>query len=213
MPEPWTVLACKDCGGILDEHDGAYHHRYGTDRDACVSVGTWLAHEDAREVEVLPHAKVAEVEVEVERLRKRSHEIATAKDREMASLQSQVDRYRHAFAQAREVIKDFRADWTTDPPSQEEDGFWRYTSEVTREAMGAVMLAANERELKYRKRAQDAEDKAFFAERAYKALAREAADLLGERAPGAAAMFDQAAEEGLMDMVGVPKLPDGEKRG
>lgn len=33
-------------------------------------------------------------------------------------------------------------------------------------------------------------------ESAYKQIAREAADLLGERAPGAAAMFDQAAEEG-----------------
>lgn len=35
------------------------------------------------------------------------------------------------------------------------------------------------------------------ADRAYRGVAKEAADLLGPRAPGAAAMFDQAATEGL----------------
>ena len=83
--------------------------------------------------------KLAIQRAEADRLRARTHEIQERESRERAALQSQVDRFRHAFARAEEAVRDFRADWTTDPPSQEPYGFWRYTSQVTKDAMALVV--------------------------------------------------------------------------
>lgn len=90
-----------------------------------------------------------ELEAEVQRLRARTHEIAAQKDREMAELRSKVERQDADYARAREAVKEVRADWTTDPPSQEEYGFWRYTSQNTRTALSlqAQQLAVAEKAL------------------------------------------------------------------
>lgn len=87
---------------------------------------------------LVAEADARNVRAEVERLRARTHEIAAAKDRKMSDLQSRVEQTDRAFAEARERVKDVKADWTTDPPSQEEGGFWRYTSYNTKMALGVM---------------------------------------------------------------------------
>ena len=86
------------------------------------------------DVEVL-RAERDEARKEAERLRTRTHEIQEAADKRNASLQKAVDNYRNAFARAREMVKDVKADWTTDPPSQGDYGFWRYTSQNTTDTL------------------------------------------------------------------------------
>lgn len=72
--------------------------------------------------------KLHEAQAEVARLTARTHEIAADGDRRNADLESAVARYQARFNAARERTKDWRPDWTTDPPSQEAYGWWRYSS-------------------------------------------------------------------------------------
>jgi hypothetical protein len=79
-----------------------------------------------------------------QRLRQRNHSIAAAKDREMAEWQSEAMRYRHYFAEARKRVGHWLADWTSDPPAQEEGGWWRYTSENHRTEVAALVREIHE---------------------------------------------------------------------
>lgn len=73
----------------------------------------------------------ADLFAEVQRLRKRTHELADRANQQSRGLISQVARYRGDFDRAREMVRHVKADWTADPPSQEELGFWRYSSQNT----------------------------------------------------------------------------------
>lgn len=73
----------------------------------------------------------AEMMEEILRLRKRTHELASRAEQRTSILMSQVARYRGDYDRAREMVRHVKADWTTDPPSQEELGFWRYSSHNT----------------------------------------------------------------------------------
>jgi hypothetical protein len=94
------------------------------------------------------HVEVVEkavVDAERERLRRRTHEIAEAKDAEHAAVKRELGKLRSAVDQARERTKDWKADWTDDPRSQGPYGWWRYTSH--NRAMEAVALVAERERL------------------------------------------------------------------
>lgn len=74
-------------------------------------------------------ARIDELEGERERLRRRTHEIQEAADKKMGKLESQVAQYRNRFTAARDRVAPWVATWTTDPPSQERFGWWRYASQ------------------------------------------------------------------------------------
>ena len=82
-----------------------------------------------------------------ERLRKQNHDHAALRDRQMATLQSQVDRYRNAYERARELVRGSPVDWTNDPGSRKADGWWNYTSQNNRDVLMAATLDAAREEL------------------------------------------------------------------
>ena len=86
------------------------------------------------------------VEAERDRLRVRTHEIQEAADKRAAALQARVAAFDRAIDTAKGAAKSFKADWTADPPSQQEGGFWRYTSALTREVLIGFMGRTQEAE-------------------------------------------------------------------
>jgi hypothetical protein len=89
-----------------------------------------------------------EIRETVERLRQRVHEVADEGNQRAAHLQSKCDRYDAIVERAREFTRQWRADWTTDPPSQTEYGWWRYTSQATTEIVIGLMGLLEEAEEK-----------------------------------------------------------------
>lgn len=89
----------------------------------------------------LPHEGCAfcEVVAEGERLRRRTHEIAEAKDQEKAGLEHDLARHRNNVAAARERVAHWVANWTNDPPSKERDGWWRYSSSNDKDDLVAIV--------------------------------------------------------------------------
>jgi hypothetical protein len=79
----------------------------------------------------------------VTRLRRQNHEHAERRDREMAELRSKVAKYENAYHAAKERVRGTPVDWmhwTTDAAAQEPDGWWRYTSQITRDVLMAAAL-------------------------------------------------------------------------
>jgi len=81
-------------------------------------------------------------EDEVSRLRRQNHEHAEKRDREMADLRRQVNRYQNAYRRAKERVRGSPVDWTNDQKSQEPDGWWTYTSQNNRDILMAATLDA-----------------------------------------------------------------------
>ena len=61
----------------------------------------------------------------------------------LRELRSKVARYDNAYARAKELVRGSPVDWTDDPPSQEPDGWWRYTSQNNRDVIAAAILVAH----------------------------------------------------------------------
>jgi hypothetical protein len=85
--------------------------------------------------------RVAELEREVARLRARTHEIAAAKDAEHAARLREVNSLRATIACAqRWADEHLVADWTPDKAAT----FFRWTSEINREALIGLLMRAGE---------------------------------------------------------------------
>lgn len=56
---------------------------------------------------------------EIARLRQQNHEHAEKRDRELADLNSRVAKYERSQAEARERVRNWPVDWTTDPPERQ----------------------------------------------------------------------------------------------
>jgi hypothetical protein len=61
-----------------------------------------------------------------------------------ARIAARLGRYEAAFERARKTVHGMHADWTHDPPSQEDDGLWRYSSQNTRVALAFLAMRLTE---------------------------------------------------------------------
>jgi hypothetical protein len=67
---------------------------------------------------------------------------ATEEPEWVRRLQSRVAKFENAYERAKELVRGTPVDWTNDPPSQEPDGWWKYTSQNNRDVIAAAVLAA-----------------------------------------------------------------------
>jgi hypothetical protein len=88
--------------------------------------------------------KLDVAEAEIKRLRSRTHQIQQAESARHASLESQVASWQRDMSLAKERVKDWRVDWTTDPPSQGEHGFWAYCSQNNKDDVLALVIEKQE---------------------------------------------------------------------
>ena len=89
---------------------------------------------------------VEELHAMIDRLRARTHEIASVHQTRTHRMERDLTRCRERFAKAREYTKHWKVNWTTDPPSQEGDGWWRYTSVWAAENITALLARAEDAE-------------------------------------------------------------------
>lgn len=82
--------------------------------------------------------------VEIARLRRRTHEIAAAKDAEHAEAISGLARIRASIEEAREHVRLWEVGWTTHPPSQLPGGWWRYASHNNAMDVTALLIERTE---------------------------------------------------------------------
>ena len=79
-----------------------------------------------------PEIAFHKLRTEIGRLRNQNKEAAERRDREQAQMQSQIAHHERMIREARERMKNAKVDWTDDPPSQQPDGWWQYTSHNNR---------------------------------------------------------------------------------
>jgi hypothetical protein len=82
----------------------------------------------------------------IDRLRARTHDIAAEHQTRTHRMERDLARCRERFAKAREYTKHWKVEWTTDPASQKEDGWWRYTSCWAIDNVTALVARAEEAE-------------------------------------------------------------------
>lgn len=86
---------------------------------------------------------ITRLEGEVDRLRKRTHEIAAAKDAEHAARATELAKLQVWLDDARKFAEKLVADWTNDPHAK----WWGWTSENNRkELVGLLQMVVTERE-------------------------------------------------------------------
>jgi chromosome segregation ATPase len=131
VPETRAVAAEQDRDNLRVAWRGA-EREFATERNRAIEAEEKLHGFEQR---------VAELEEDVERLRARTHQIAEAKDAEHKQAMRDYGRLREAVESARERTRSWEVDWTTDPPSQADYGWWRYTSHNHAMEVVALLVA------------------------------------------------------------------------
>lgn len=117
----------------------------GSREDAHKALGRLIESEHQRDE---ARSQLATAREEVERLRKRTHEIQAAEMEKRAGMEAELARLNGLLHRGREFTKDWTAPWTK---PEHDQGWWRMTSENARASIIALVARADRLEAALRK--------------------------------------------------------------